>query len=120
MKMEGFPSTWCPPRLVIPAPWSTGQNSTGGIQVCCAELAWIPAFAGMTEPRRASWFSSPNGYFQRRHEGHEGFGYFILLNFVLFVTFVVICLFLLWLRRSRAGPCASFVVRKGSSFGFLA
>src|SRR3990167_2328376 len=66
MKMEGFPSTWCPPRLVIPAPWSTAQNSTGGIQVCCAELAWIPAFAGMTEPRRASWFSSPNGYFQRR------------------------------------------------------
>src|SRR3972149_3041258 len=58
MKMEGFPSTWCPPRLVIPA--------HAGIQVCCAELAWIPAFAGMTEPRRASWFSSPNGYFQRR------------------------------------------------------
>src|SRR3990167_6290558 len=66
MKMEGFPSTGCPPRLVIPAPWSTGQNSTGGIQVCCAELAWIPAFAGMTEPRLASSFSSPNGYFQRR------------------------------------------------------
>src|SRR3972149_4070705 len=64
MKMEGFPSTWCPPRLVIPA--------HAGIQVCCAELAWIPAFAGMTEPRRASWFSSPNGYFQRRHEEHEG------------------------------------------------
>src|SRR3990172_13380448 len=71
MKMEGFPSTWCHPRLVIPAPWSTGQNSTGGIQFCCAELAWIPAFAGMTEPGRASWFSSPNGYFQRRHEEHE-------------------------------------------------
>src|SRR3970282_1758656 len=65
MKMEGFPSTWCPPRLVIPA--------HAGIQFCCAELAWIPAFAGMTEPRRASWSSSPNGYFQRRHEGHEGF-----------------------------------------------
>src|SRR3989337_2988699 len=65
MKMEGFPSTWCPPRLVIPA--------HAGIQVCCAELAWIPAFAGMMEPRRASWFSSPNGYFRRRHEGHEGF-----------------------------------------------
>src|SRR3972149_10065881 len=58
MKMEGFPSTGCPPRLVIPA--------HAGIQVCCAELASIPAFAGMTEPRRASWFSSPNGYFQRR------------------------------------------------------
>src|SRR3990172_524691 len=81
MKMEGFPSTWCPPRLVIPA--------HAGIQVCCAELAWIPAFAGMTEPRRASWFSSPNGYFQRRHEGHEGFGYPSTSNFVLFVYFVV-------------------------------
>src|SRR3990172_6240524 len=45
MKMQGFPSTWCSPRLVIPA--------HAGIQVCCAELAWIPAFAGMTEPRRA-------------------------------------------------------------------
>src|SRR3990172_864108 len=73
MKMEGFPSTGCPPRLVIPA--------HAGIQVCCAELAWIPAFAGMTEPRRASSFSSPNEYFQRRHgstllttgSGHEGF-----------------------------------------------
>src|SRR5712692_2637632 len=36
------------------------------------------------------------------HEGHEGFVYFILLNFVLLVTFVVKCLFLLWLRHSRA------------------
>src|SRR3990172_1294828 len=57
MKMEGFPSAWCSPRLVIPA--------HAGIQVRCAELAWIPAFAGMTERRRASWFPSPNGYFQR-------------------------------------------------------
>ena len=58
MKVEGFSSPGCSPRLVIPA--------HAGIQVCCAELAWIPAFAGMTEPRQASSFSSPNGYFQRR------------------------------------------------------
>ena len=58
-------------RLVIPAPWNTGRNSTGGIQVTDTVrhtveklvpysdtgrypgggLAWIPAFAGMTEPR---------------------------------------------------------------------
>jgi hypothetical protein len=42
MKMEGFPSTECVPRLVILA--------HAGIQVCCGELAWIPAFAGMTDP----------------------------------------------------------------------
>src|SRR3989338_8620627 len=84
MKMEGFPSTGCPPRLVLPA--------HAGIQVCCAELAWIPAFAGMTEPRRASSFSSPNGYFQRRSRRTRRFRthyIFKLLNFVLFVTFVV-------------------------------
>src|SRR3972149_330189 len=90
MKMESFPPTGCPPRLVIPA--------HAGIQVCCAELAWIPAFAGMTEPRRASSFSSPNGYFQRRHEGHEEWrtglvklSEFkkIFSSFVLFVPFVV-------------------------------
>src|SRR3972149_9616416 len=57
MKMEGFPSTRCSPRLVIPA--------HAGIQVCCAELAWIPAFAGMTEPRRASSFSYPKGVFSK-------------------------------------------------------
>jgi hypothetical protein len=43
--MVGFSSTSCSPRLVIPA--------HAGIQVCSAELAWIPAFAGMTEPRRS-------------------------------------------------------------------
>ncbi len=64
MKMEGFGSPWRSPRLVIPA--------HAGIQVRFAELTWIPAFAGMTEPRRASSFSSSNGYFRRRHEGHEG------------------------------------------------
>src|SRR3990172_1062430 len=74
MKMEEFPSTWCPPRLVIPA--------HAGIQVCCAELAWIPAFAGMTEPRRASWFSSPNGYFQRSTRRTRRFRRMIFLNFL--------------------------------------
>jgi len=27
-------------------------KADAGIQVCFGELAWIPAFAGMTEPRR--------------------------------------------------------------------
>jgi hypothetical protein len=43
MKMESFHGTILPP-LVIPA--------QAGIQVCFGELAWIPAFAGMTEPNR--------------------------------------------------------------------
>src|SRR3990172_6128669 len=81
MKMQGFPSTWCTPRLVIPA--------HAGIQVCCAELAWIPAFAGMTEPRRAFSFSSPNGYFQRRARRTRRVRIPLILNFVIFVTFVV-------------------------------
>jgi len=37
------------------------------------------------------------------HEGHEEFIPFIFSNFVLFATFVVKCLFLLWLRLCYAG-----------------
>jgi len=41
-----------------------------------AELAWIPAFAGMTEPRRPlrSADHPRTGIFDGGHEGHEGFG----------------------------------------------
>src|SRR3990172_10041281 len=53
----------CSPRLVIPA--------HAGIQVCCAELAWIPAFAGMTEPRRAIRSHPQTGIFKGGHEEDE-------------------------------------------------
>ena len=37
------------------------------------------------------------------HEGHEGFAIYIFmfLNFVLFASFVVKCLFLLWFGPAR-------------------
>jgi hypothetical protein len=57
--------TTCP-RVVIPA--------QAGIQVRCGELAWIPAFAGMTEPRWASSFSSATSIFEGGHEEHEVVG----------------------------------------------
>ena len=64
--MEGFPSALGSPRLVIPA--------HAGIQVSSAELAWIPAFAGKTEPRRPVRSYPRTGIFEGDHEGHEGFG----------------------------------------------
>ena len=76
--MEGFPSTGRSPRFVIPA--------HAGIQVCSAELAWIPAFAGMTPP--GSLFvlqSSPHRYFRRRARRRRRVRIIQTPNFVLFV-----------------------------------
>ena len=41
-----------------------------------AELAWIPAFAGMTELRTSVRFAEHHVMviFREEHEGHEGFG----------------------------------------------
>ena len=63
MKREGFPSTWGSPRLVIPA--------HAGIQVCSAELAWIPAFAGMTNPG-GLFVLIPKQVFSKETRRHEG------------------------------------------------
>src|SRR5258705_1699547 len=53
-----------------------------GIQVLVPrELAWIPAFAGMTERVTASFGRLRQVIFKEVHEGHEGFGYFFDQNF---------------------------------------
>jgi len=54
MKMDGFPSTCSSPRLVIPA--QAGIQVTDTVRHTVGKrypgggLAWIPAFAGMTDP----------------------------------------------------------------------
>jgi len=80
--MEGFSSTSCSPRLVIPA--------HAGIQVCSAELAWIPAFAGMTGPRRSlrSQIISAQVFSKERTKDMKGSDD-NFLTFVRFVFFVV-------------------------------
>ena len=77
--MESSHWTILPP-LVIPA--------QAGIQVCFGELAWIPAFAGMTETNRypASCYHSALVLFEGGHEAHDEYK---TPDFVSFVNFVV-------------------------------
>jgi hypothetical protein len=56
-KIVGFPPRGAP-RAVIPA--------HAGIQVCSADLAWIPAFAGMTVPDSLLVFIRIPGIFEGR------------------------------------------------------
>ena len=62
------------------------SRASGNPGVVCAELAWIPAFAGMTDSGRlfVSWIATD--VFSK--EGHEGFE-IITPNFVLLASFVV-------------------------------
>jgi len=55
-KIVEFPP--CGSRAVIPA--------KAGIQVCSADLAWIPAFAGMTVPGGLLVFIRIPGIFEER------------------------------------------------------
>ena len=64
--MEGFPSTWSSPRLVIPA--------HAEIQVCSAELVWIPAFAGMTDPGALFVLIPPSEVFSKEDTKDTKFG----------------------------------------------
>jgi hypothetical protein len=80
MKMEGFPSTECAPRLVIPA--------HAGIQVCCGELAWIPAVAGMTDPS-GLFVLIPSSVFLKEDTKSTKFGVLIIRTLRVLVIFVV-------------------------------
>src|SRR3990172_6864736 len=64
MKIEEVSATWSSPQFVIPA--------HAGIQVCSpAQLAWIPAFAGMTDPGGPLRSHPQRGIFEGGHEEHE-------------------------------------------------
>ena len=60
-----------PPQAISSIRHSRARGNPG---LLSAELAWIPAFAGMTEPRRYLLFTEhpPIGIFEGEHEGHEG------------------------------------------------
>jgi alkanesulfonate monooxygenase SsuD/methylene tetrahydromethanopterin reductase-like flavin-dependent oxidoreductase (luciferase family) len=89
MKMEGFPSTGCLATTSHSRPpaWLRA-GASGNPGLFSAELAWIPAFAGTTEPQAASSYcrSSLHTYFQSRTRRIQMIK---TPNFVLFVSFVV-------------------------------
>ena len=64
MKIEGpFVRSFFP-VIVVPA--------HAGIQVCSAELAWIHAFAGMTDGKPGGVRYHSTYIFEGGREGHEG------------------------------------------------
>ncbi|MGZ8443905.1 MAG: hypothetical protein ACXWXZ_10945 [Candidatus Binatia bacterium] len=66
------------------------SRAHGNPGLFCAELAWIPAFAGMTEPRRLFGVHIiPSQVFSKEVTKDTKGSEIITPNFVLFVSFVV-------------------------------